>query len=452
MSIKNVIDNGYCIGCGACNFIENDNIKISMMSSGFYQATIKNINTEQIDKVCPFSDFSKNEDDLGQTLYSKNNLNFDDKVGYYNKIFAGHVKDTKSRILSSSGGLTSWLTEKLFIEDEIDAVIHVGLGIDKNIFEYKISRSIDDVRCKSNKKSRYYPVTYKDIIKTIKNSDDRFLFIGIPCFVKSIRLLQSEGYLNNIKYVASLLCGHMKSKGFSESLAWQVGIQPKNIKAVDFRVKKEGYKASEYFFEAEDKKNNKKVIKNNLLSGTNWGEGFFRHKSCDYCDDIAGELADISLGDAWLSKYTDDYLGTNICVVRNKKIEGILEKYSSELYIDNADVNTFFDTQSGNYRNRRGSIIAHQKTSKEWMPIKRNSICEDYGLDDIKNNIYLYRSLLSRKSIENFNIAKKINSRYVFSFLMAPYLFRYHYMLYGFKYAVLSLVPYKVKNIIKRLK
>ena len=33
-----------------------------------------------------------------------------------------------------------------------------------------------------------------------------------------------------------------------------------------------------------------------------WGMGIFKLGACDYCDDIVGETADISFGDAWLRR------------------------------------------------------------------------------------------------------------------------------------------------------
>ncbi|MBC8924073.1 Coenzyme F420 hydrogenase/dehydrogenase, beta subunit C-terminal domain, partial [Escherichia coli] len=74
-------------------------------------------------------------------------------------------------------------------------------------------------------------------INKINQSDKKYLFIGIPCFVKSIRLAQKEGMVQNIKFVISLLCGHMKSKDFATSLAWQIGVKPDDLGSVDFRVK-----------------------------------------------------------------------------------------------------------------------------------------------------------------------------------------------------------------------
>lgn len=449
MSIKKVIDNNFCVGCGACKISSPENIEIFFSKDGFYSAKIKEKNVEtNPDNICPFSEISKNESEISKELYGLSCHKFDNRVGYYLDIFAGSVKDKTQRLSSSSGGITTWLAEKLMQVGEINCVAHVGFR--NGSFVYKMSRTIDELRDKDNKKSRYYPVSLDTIAEELNNPNDRILFIGIPCYVKAIRLLQQNGKVKNIKFCFSLLCGHMKSSFFSESLAWQLGVRPDNLKKYDFRVKRKGYDSSNYFFEAIDEQNISKTAINSSLLGANWGLGFFRHKACDFCDDIAGETADITLGDAWLDKYTKDYLGTNIVLVRNKVINDLINTYKEELYIDHVDVDTFFNTQKGNYGNRRGGIISREKITKSWHPKKRLQICHEFS-DINKDKIYIFRSVLSKKSISFFRIARNLNSFFTFRLLMFPYLLRYNYLLAGVSGVLKFLVPKKLKLILRKI-
>ncbi|MBY7766018.1 Coenzyme F420 hydrogenase/dehydrogenase, beta subunit C-terminal domain [Vibrio fluvialis] len=451
MTIKNVIDNGYCVGCGGCKLHSPDNVTIKFEEDGFYQAKIKRAITPDLDSICPFSDHSVNETQLGNELYGDSSLKHDEKVGYYSNIYAGHVIKDQERINSSSGGLTSWICEKLLINDHIDAVVHVG--VDGKKFNYRVSKTVDELRDKKNKKSRYYPVSFNSIEKYLNSTNDRVLVVGIPCYIKTIRLLQRQGKFHNIKYCVSLLCGHMKSSGFGESLAWQLGVRPSEQEIFDFRVKKPGLKASQYYFEVENKKSEKLSALNWTLLGSDWGLTFFRHQSCNFCDDIAGEVADITLGDAWLDKYTQDYLGTNIAVVRNDEIEKLLREYSDEIHLETVDVNTFYETQKGNYGNRRGGIIAQLSiNNKKWVPHKRLEICKPYEPNKDKSLIYLYREKLSRLSISRFKVAKKVDSLFLFKALMFPYLMKYYYMNNGYSFFLKKIIPRKFIITVKKLK
>ena len=74
----------------------------------------------------------------------------------------------------------------------------------------------------------------------------RFVFVGLPCFTKAVRLLaqQDNHFATKVAYCVSLFCGHLKSAAFAELLAWQAGIKPDNLKTFDFRHKLIGRPAS----------------------------------------------------------------------------------------------------------------------------------------------------------------------------------------------------------------
>ena len=77
-------------------------------------------------------------------------------------------------------------------------------------------------------------------------------------------------------------------------------IRHNDIELIDFRLKNEGQPANRYATQliTSDKITQRDVFD---LDGTDGlGLGFFKYKACDYCDDVAGETADITLGDAWL--------------------------------------------------------------------------------------------------------------------------------------------------------
>ncbi|WP_338883813.1 Coenzyme F420 hydrogenase/dehydrogenase, beta subunit C-terminal domain [Xenorhabdus sp. TH1] len=450
MTIQKVIENGYCVGCGACKLTLKESVELKIYDDGFYHAKIKeNVNTDVANKVCPFSDDADNETEVGERLFF--GKKFDERIGYYDDVYVGYVKKLSDRNSSSSGGLTTWFAKKLLLNNEIDAVIHVGH--DKNMFDYIITDKISELDIKTNKKSRYYPVSFSGLINEINKSNKRYLFIGVPCFVKSIRLAQQEGMLKNVKFAISLLCGHMKSTNFAMSLAWQVGVKPEKLSTIDFRVKQDFKKANDYNIEVIDIENNKILHQSSSLFGTNWGLGFFKHKSCDFCDDIAGELADATLGDAWLPKYINDSQGTNILVIRNSILNNYLKIYSEEIFIENVDVNDFYESQAGNYRNRREGLLVRIEHEKKWTPRKRTTLLNN-NLSNARRKLYLERSRLSRQSIRKFQIAKNLGSIFIFKILMLPDIFMYKRIeksnLAAWKEIIRLSVPEKIKKLLKK--
>lgn len=411
----------------------NDKVSITMEEDGFYKATTSiNINEDELknsSSVCPFSPVSQNEDDLGKKLFS--DKKHDERIGFFNKVYTGHVVNIDDRLSSSSGGLTTWFAEKLLVDGEVDAVIHVGQT--DSMFGYVVSKTVEELRKTSNKKSRYYPVTFEKLLDYIKNTQDKILFIGVPCFVKAIRLVQKNLDLHNIKFVFSLVCGHMKSAAFSESYAWQLGVSPKDLYSMDFRVKVDGYEASNYFIELKAKNSTEESIKykNSYLFGSNWGHGFFKHKACDFCDDLAGELADVTFGDAWLPKYTKDYLGTNIIISRSDLFDKYLNKYKHEVKVEEVTVDDYYESQAGNYRHRREGLKTRISAIKGWYPKKRLYLLKE-SISKKRKRLYIFRQYISKRSSVNFLVAKRYNSFKIFKFLMMPLLTMYDCLNIGF--------------------
>jgi coenzyme F420 hydrogenase subunit beta len=447
LTVQKVIDNDYCIGCSACKLVGKEDVSISFKSNGFYSANIKNNQNaniaSQMNAVCPFSSESLDENQLGEHLYS--DQSHDERIGYYRNTYAGHISDKTKRLNSSSGGLTTWFATKLIENKVVDAVVHVGVS-GNEMFEYKISRTTEELLETNNKKSRYYPVTYSDVIKEMITTGESFLFIGTPCFVKSIRLLQKESILKNKIITAALLCGHMKSKYFAESLAWQSGVEPWNLDYIDFRIKNENFKANEYFIEAKHKDGSSITEKNSSLLASNWGYGFFKNKACDFCDDIGGETADVTFGDAWLPRYTKDYLGTNIVISRSPIFDEYIQKYNEEIFIENVSVDDFYQTQAGNFRHRRDGLNVRLKEISGWKPKKRHFKLNG-SPSSIRNKLYLFRYKLSRHSESAFQIALKYKSIRLFEFLMFPYVIYYEFInrsKIGFlKFIVKKIIPKK---------
>ncbi len=453
MSIKKAIEHGLCMGCGTCKLVLKDKVDIKLNDYGFYHAQV-NVGTDLslASNLCPFSNDSLNETQVSKYLYN-DKLSYDSRVGYFSNIYAGSIQDIESKMNSSSGGLTTWFIKKLIKNKEVDAVIHVGANEkESNLFEYKISNSLEEVELRGNKKSRYYPVSLETIIEKVEKSDKKFVFVGIPCYVKSIRLAQKAGYLENIKFCISLLCGHMKSAAFAENLAWQVGVSPKNLKSIDFRVKSPKYNADKYLIEVITD-DDKKILEQNFeLFGSNWGHGFFKHKACDFCDDLSGELADVTFGDAWLPKYVSDYQGTNIVISRSNLFDRYLKKYHDELDIDHLTVDDFVESQAANYRHRRDGLKSRIENTKGWLPVKRLDLYKN-KISKKRERIYSYRYYLSQRSNEAFLLAKKKNDYRYFKLIMYPLIINYMFKLNGYKSGFKSLLrvifPTSIIKILK---
>lgn len=445
MSIHNVIENGFCIGCGACKSVDPDAIKISFYN-GVYNAKIVNesLLSGVASKVCPFSDDSANETDLVKVneTYSQSQ-----KIGQFTNIHIGGVVNNNERELSSSGGMTSWVLSKLLDGGYVDLVIHV-IETKPGMFEFSVVSTVEEITL--GKKSKYYPVCMDEILLQI-DKNKSYAITGVPCFIKSIKLLQKQGLYTNIKFTLALFCGHYKSSYFSEMLSWELGVKPDDISNVDFRKKIKGHAASDYFVQTSNKKGQTKQGRISEMFGTNWAHGLFKPKACDFCDDICGELADVTFGDAWLTEYTNNWLGTNVVISRNEVIDNIINKglENNEVALNAATEKDVVKSQAANFRHRRGGILSRLKTvSFKWTPTKRLDLCEEY-YDEARDYVYKRRWELSKESSELFSNAKGKGHYIFFKLPMYYKLITYDLKVNGLIYVIKTELRKRIAKLVR---
>lgn len=370
--IDKVVAGGYCVGCGGCAVATSGRLEMTFTDLLMKQAVLDGLSGDDLakaDSACPFSSSNPDEDELARTEYGSAGYGHDHRTGYFDAIYAGRIVDDAELLQSSSGGLTTWVIERLFNDKKIDGVIHVSSveADGKPLFEFSVSESLEEISGK--RKSQYYSTNFDKAVLKIRGNGKKYAFVGVPCFVKSIRLLQRDDpqLKEQISYVIGLVCGHIKSGGFAETLAYQVGVERDNIAKVDFRLKNKERMSSAYDFGALDKCDGhwKKKMTPSLIGG-NWGHAMFQLKACDYCDDIFAELSDICFGDAWLPEYVKDWRGTNVVVSRSAELSQLLVTGSEGglIKLDPIDLDKAERSQSGNFRHRREGLSIRLETAR----------------------------------------------------------------------------------------
>lgn len=378
--IGQTIARGMCIGCGACAVATQGAISLKLAPSRIYQADISGASESEVHKasrVCPFSDDSPNEDQLSAPR-EDSRMHKHSLLGTFTRTFAGRVSDDAYVLGSSSGGLTSWLLSKLVQLGLVDGVINVGpAGKDaQELFRHSVASGPE---LRNRRKSQYYATTMADVLELIRGEPKRYALVGVPCYIRAARALCKEDpdIAEQLVLFVGLVCGHMKTQAYAESLAWQVGVPPHELEAVDFRVKGEGRLSSDYDFGALKKGESRmRVAPMSTLRGGNWGHNTFQPEACNFCDDVVGETADISFGDAWLPKFTSDPRGTNIVISRNRRIDEIFAAAADtgEITVHEVSADEAAASQAGGFRHRRDGLairLADDIAAGLSVPVKR---------------------------------------------------------------------------------
>ncbi|SFF08972.1 Coenzyme F420 hydrogenase/dehydrogenase, beta subunit C-terminal domain [Trichococcus pasteurii] len=410
----------YSEASGSCAAVDG-NINMELNEYGMYEEIINGHKYHEVDKlveyVSPNLNSETDEAEIAKKLYDQvYDIKYDERIGYFKSLYAGHVSEGDYRENASSGGMGTWIFKELFEKNLIDGVIHVKENLDPSsaiMFKYDISKSIDEI--KVGAKTKYYPVELSQVIEIVKEVPGRYAIIGIPSFIMAIRLLAEKDDIikNRIKYTVGLICGHQKSSKFAEALAWQVGIKPGDLKYINFRKKLLNRPASNYGIEmigTIDGKDMTIVKPSDELLGQDWGQGYFKTMASDYTDDVMNETADITLGDAWLPEYTKDSKGNNVVVVRNPVIDDLIQEgiKSGRLKLDIVDKDTIFRSQAAHYRHTHDELayrLYKKDKINQWRPKKRIDASKNIPLlrrkiQDLREEISIQSHIIYKKAVE----------------------------------------------------
>lgn len=354
--ISQIVKSGLCLGCGACVALNPAGIKLKWSDDGFLVPQMTgNYAPRGEEKACLFNpnpeDGVMTEDEL--SAESQRELTkFASRIGRFVDTYVGYSKEY--RMTSSSGGLATYFSESLLRGEYVDAVASVHPSDDQeDRFEFAFTTDPEKVVRASE--TKYFPVTYAEVLQRIRSYDGRVAITGVGCFIKSIRLLQHYEpiFLEKIVFTIGIICGGLKSAFFSDYLADKAGSHH-DYPSPRFRVKNPSSTANDYSYQCIDKSTeNLKTVRMRSV-GDMWGSGYFKSLACDVCDDVTTELADVSLGDAWLPEYQSDGKGQNVIVTRSKLADDLIREgiRSGRLAVTPLSLRDFLRSQRGSFNHR----------------------------------------------------------------------------------------------------
>jgi coenzyme F420 hydrogenase subunit beta len=378
--IELVVNNNLCIGCGLCvSKCGSNALEMKWNDDGFLVANAtKNCDCDgNCLDVCPFNPFPKEEvktENEISELFLSSATNHHPKIGKYNSIYAGYSEEF--RLKSSSGGLGTYICTALLDKKIVDHIFSIKASSKSGIFyEYSLSSSKSDIL--NAAKTRYFPVSLATVFSEIDHLEGTIAIVGVGCFIKAIRLAQNSDpkLKEKIPFLIGIICGGVKSKFFTEYLASKMDIETKNIQKPQYREKDVVSSATDYSFSCSDENNIEKSLKMRIV-GDMWGTGLFKNNACDFCDDVTTELADISLGDAWLDPFDKDGKGTNVIVTRSLLAENLIKEgiENKSLKVDFLPLDKFLTSQQGSFNHRHLGMPARieiAKKNKQLVPPKR---------------------------------------------------------------------------------
>lgn len=406
-----VVKKDICIGCGLCTYkCPNKAIEVKWNDYGFLTPILVKpcLDNGACITVCPFNPMPekevKTEDELSNRfLYDASN--YHNNIGNYQNIFVGFSKEF--RLSSSSGGVATYIFSELLERDIVKYIFSVSDSIASGShFEYNIFTTKEGIITAS--KTKYYPVTLANVFSKIDELDGKVAIVGVACFIKAIRLAQYTDPIlkEKIPFLVGIICGGVKSSFFTEYLSGKVGVIKNDISKPEYRIKNIVSSAGDYSYGCTFNSHIRSIKMRSL--GDMWGTGLFKANACDYCDDVTTELADVSLGDAWLSPYDKDGKGSNVIVTRSKLadsiiVEGIL---SAKLNAKLLSVEDFLLSQKGNFNHRQVALhyrFNKNKELRDYISTKRFANSGKLSIDS--KIVQFFRMKVRKLSLEKWFVS-----------------------------------------------
>jgi coenzyme F420 hydrogenase subunit beta len=283
------IDERACTQCGACVSI----CPIGVIATVGHEVRLAG---ECIDcglcyRFCP-----GREMDFG--ALSKTHLQAmasDSLLGYYRHLGVAHATSDEIRQRAASGGAVTALLTYLLETNQIRGAIGVTMREDKPWrCQPAILRTPQEV--KQAAQSKYSLLSLDAILRTARNEDGPFAFVGLPCHVHGLRRLQRLGsYRASFPVVIGLFCGFNLEPTATEHLIRKAGLDPQQVAKLEYRG---GPWPGGLVVQGHDGRGS--LVPKHAYAYVN-----LMHvpRRCLACPDLTNELADLSVGDCWLEEF-----------------------------------------------------------------------------------------------------------------------------------------------------
>jgi coenzyme F420 hydrogenase subunit beta len=302
------------------------------VSSGIYQPKI---DAERCNlcglcvKVCP--GLSIDFESLNSSVFGHQPVNA--RVGNHLSCYVGHSTDEAIRYNSASGGLATQLLAYAFEKGLIDGAVVTRMSRDNPLEpEVFIARTAKEVITAS--KTKYCPVAANTGLRQILKEEGRYAVVGLPCHIHGVRKAEQVFKVLKKRIVLhiGLLCSHMVRFEGVDLLVDKLHLQKGAIRELNFRG--EGWPGSMLISMSNGSKRKLPLIGSWYAYWPVFSSFFFTPMRCTMCPDQAAELADLSLGDAWLPELKSEKSGESLLIVRTKEANDLLALLNREKAID----------------------------------------------------------------------------------------------------------------------
>ena len=269
-----------------------------------------------------------------------------DYLGPWRGLWFGWAADPAVRHAGASGGVATALLAGALETGLVDAVVAVGTD-PSNPLEATAVVCQTPAAVAACRGSKYNVVAVNTLLRRVLDEPGRYAVVGLPCHVQGLRLAQRRSRRLRERVVLSLgiFCGLTNEPRATAILARQAGLDPTELKSVSYRGP--GWPGG-LRFETRDGR----------VRWRDYPDYFDRFAwalmppRCRICPDSLAELADISVGDAWLDRFEGSD-GVSDVVVRTPAGERLIAELAGRLELIEATPDDMVASQRETYHLER---------------------------------------------------------------------------------------------------
>ncbi len=319
MNVQHVYEEGLCMQCGTCEGVcPTGAVALTWdLRAGYLLSVDAQTCTDcgHCHEACPGPglDFSpgawwreRNEGALTE-----------DFLGPWRQLWFGWASDETVRHEGASGGVATALMQAALATGAADAVVAVRMSATSPLeAEAVICRSPEEVAaCRG---SKYNVVATNTVLRRILEEPGRYALVGLPCHIQGLRLAQrrSRRLRERVVLTLGIFCGLTCEPRATAVAARQAGLDREELSFVSYRGP--GWPGGMRL-----------ETRRGAARGRHYPDYFdgfmaaLTPPRCRICPDALAELADISVGDAWLDRFTGSD-GVSDVIVRTPAGERLL--------------------------------------------------------------------------------------------------------------------------------
>lgn len=355
-NVSQVVRDGLCLGCGICyDTCPKDCIQI-IHGKEFNYPQVNEVNCIECSRclnICSGRGIDMKK--YTELLCNDENLKFDKHLGYFDECFSGFSLNYETRFHSASGGCLSGFLIYLLEKKIIDGAVVVGWNsVNPMQPQTYIAKTKEEII--SARSSKYCVVSYEGIIKKLKDSEGKYIIVGLPCHIHSFKKYCSVSKLINNKIIGffAIYCSSNRTRLSQQFLLYRYSVKKNNIGS--FAYRDNGCLGSMVF-----KNKDGEIIKSiPYLDYWIGMKGFFNVPRCSLCIDHYGELSSISFGDLHVGEFIQDKIGINSIISRSSFWTILLNNAVKDGYLklNVLDTETLKSSQQYAARQKKGTGVA----------------------------------------------------------------------------------------------